>query len=165
MQIRDAQASVCGGYIGEPMRHTARADREMVRAAGFEAFNIVGNSTPIAPRDSQLIDPARQYLMWVPHPCAFFRAQGWETSTLIEGRINNCALAAPSAAPDNRDKHKARWRIPARHARAGRSISQKRLREAAVSRSGARFVALRLTGTFMISGPLQARTAGCKGSE
>jgi hypothetical protein len=30
----------------------------------------------------------------VPHSCAFFLAQGWETSTLLEIRINN-----PKPAP------------------------------------------------------------------
>jgi len=37
----------------------------------------------------------------VPHPCAFFPAQGWETSTLSEGRIKktrSCALLALAAS-------------------------------------------------------------------
>jgi hypothetical protein len=62
MQIRDAKASVCGGFIGEPMRNTARAERELFRADGFEPFNIVSKSTPIAPRDSQLNCALAKYL-------------------------------------------------------------------------------------------------------
>jgi len=41
------------------------------------------------------IDPPRKYLQWVPHPCAFFLAQRWETSTPTDGQINKEPGLAP----------------------------------------------------------------------